>query len=254
MKRLITSNAFVYTAGLIFVFALWCLISFSRGEGSFIFPSPFATFEFAFTLLGKPYFYQCIGATLLRTLEGFGYAFILAATFGSLAGAIKPLQRFFKPLMLVLKSAPTAAFVFVFLIISGSTRAPIWIVGLLAFPILYESFVAGINAVPKEIKWATRVDQASFMSSLLKIKIPLAFPYVALGILNSFALSFKTEIMAEIITGSTDPGLGGYIRMFKNENPTDLTPIFAIALVAIVIILLVDLLTFGFKKLHEKLG
>ena len=248
MKRLITSNAFLYTLGLVFVFALWAVISYSRPEGSFVFPSPIDTFAFAFDLLGRKFFWQSIGMTLLRTIEGFGIAFALAALFGSLSGALPPLQRFFKPLILVLKSAPTAAFVFVFLIISGSTRAPIWIVGLLAFPILYESFVAGINAIPLEIRWAAKLEQASFMKTLTSIKVPLAFPYVALGVLSSFALSFKTEIMAEIITGSTDAGLGGYIRMFKNDNPTDLTPIFAIASIAIVIILIVDLATHLSKK------
>ena len=251
MKKLITNNAFVYTAGLIFVFLLWALISATRGEGSFVFPSPLATFEFAFKLLQEPYFYQSMGMTLLRTLEGFFYAFVLAGFFGSLAGAIKPLQRFFKPTILVLKSAPTAAFVFAFMIISGSTRAPIWIVGLLAFPILYESFVAGINAIPQEIRWAVRMDQASFASSLFKVKIPLALPYVALGVLSSFALSFKTTIMAEIVIGTTDPGLGGYIRIFKNDNPTDLTPIFAIALLAIMLILIVDLATYFIQKAYK---
>jgi hypothetical protein len=58
--------------------------------------------------------------------------------------------------------------------------------------------------------------------------------------------------MAEIIAGQTAPGLGGAIRMFRNEDPSNLTPIFAIALIAIVIVLFFDLLSHLFKKFMER--
>lgn len=252
MKRFITSNAFLYTAGLVFVFFLWLLISASRGEGNLVFPSPASTFSALGTMLQDGYIYQCLGMSLLRTLEGFGISFALAFIIGSLAGEIAPLQRFFKPLILVFKSAPTAALVFLFLVLSGSSKAPVWIVGILAFPILYEAFVAGINAVPQEIKWASKVDSARFFSTVIKIKVPLALPYVLLGVLSSFALSFKTEIMAELVSGSTSPGLGGAIRMYRNEDPSNLSPIFAIAVLAITLVLFVDLLIFVLKKIFAK--
>ena len=248
MRKFILSNPFLYTLGLLFVFLVWLFISLSQGHGNLIFPTPIETFSYTFNLLSSSYIYDCLGMSLLRTLEGFLYAFLLALVLGSLAGEIPPLQRFFKPMILIFKSAPTAAFVFLFLVLSGTSRAPIWIVFLLAFPILYEAFVSGISAIPLEIKWATKVDSATFFSTLTKIKIPLALPYIGLGVLNSFALSFKTEIMAEIITGQTSPGLGGAIRVARNSDPSDLTPIFSIALIAIVIILIVDLLTYLLRK------
>ncbi|MBQ9458188.1 MAG: ABC transporter permease subunit [Bacilli bacterium] len=240
MKKFISNSAFLYTAGVVFVFALWFIIAFSMGQGNLIFPSPIETFEAWGKLLSTAYFYESIGMSLLRTFYGFALSFALALVLGSLAGEIKPLQRFFKPGLLVLKSAPTAAFVFLFLLLSGSSRAPIWIVSLLAFPILYESVVSGINAVPKELLWAAKVDQGSHWRTLTRVKIPLAAPYIALGLLNSFALSFKTEIMAEIITGDTGAGLGGAIRLYRNLDPSNLAPIFAIALTAILLILIFD--------------
>lgn len=253
MKRFILSNTFLYTLGLVFVFVCWLIISCLLGEGNLIFPSPFETFAYTGKLLSSSYIYSCLGMSLLRTLEGFAFAFLFAALLGSLAGEIKPLQRFFKPLILLFKSVPTAAFVFLFLVLSGTSNAPIWIVALLAFPILYEAFVSGINAVPKELKWAAKADSASKTQTLLRVKIPLALPYILLGVLNSFALSFKTEIMAEIITGQTSPGLGGAIRVARNTDPADLTPVFAIALIAIAIVLLFDLITYllPFRKIKK---
>ena len=248
MRKFSTANSLLYTLGVIFVFVLWFLISLSQGQGNLIFPSPIDTFAKLFDLLGQAYIWQSIGMSLLRSLEGFAISFGMALLFGPLAGEFKFLQPFFRPLILVLKSAPTAAFVFLFLFVSGSTNAPIWIVVILAFPILYESVVSGINAVPKELLWASRIDQASRFRSIVAIKVPLATPFILLGLVNSFALSFKTEIMAEIITGSTNAGLGGAIRSYRNLDPSDLTPIFAIALIAIALILLFDLGSYGVKK------
>lgn len=248
MRKFSTANPLLYTLGVVFVFALWFLISLSQGQGNLIFPNPIETFACLGQLLSTAYIWQSIGMSLLRCLEGFAISFGLALVLGSLAGEFKPLQPFFKPMMLVLKSAPTAAFVFLFLFLSGSTNAPIWIVTLLAFPILYESVVSGINAVPEQLLWASRIDQAGRLKAIVSVKVPLATPYILLGLVNSFALSFKTEIMAEIITGSTNAGLGGAIRSYRNLDPSDLTPIFAIAFIAIVLVLLFDLASYGVKK------
>ena len=252
MKRFITSNPFLYTIGLVLVFVLWLIISFSLGQGNLVFPSPFQVFGETGRLLGDSFTYKSIGLSLLRTLEGFGISFVAALALGSLAGEIKPLQKVLKPLMIVLKSAPTAAFVFLFILLSGSSIAPIYIVTLLAFPILYESVVAGFNAVDEQLINAARLDGTPKWKRAIRIELPLALPFVILGMVNSFALSFKTEIMAEIISGDTNPGIGGYIRMFRNGDPSDLTPIFALALIAITIILLVDLASYLVKRKLSK--
>ena len=252
MRRFFTSNPFVYTAGLTFVFALWLLISATLGAGSLIFPSPIATFAALGEMLSDSYIYDCLGRTLLRTLEGFGISFAMALVLGSLAGHWTWLQRFFKPGLIVLKSAPTAAFVFLFLILSGASQAPIYIVVILAFPILYEAVVGGINAIPKQLIYAARIDAASPLSMTLRIRIPLAVPFIVLGVMSSFALSFKTTIMAEIIAGDTKPGLGSAIANYRALDPTNLAPIFAIAFSAIVVVLLMDVLSLLAKKAFGK--
>lgn len=250
-KKFITNNGFLYTAGIAFFLLLWFLISLSQGTGNLVFPTPAETFAEVLTLLGQSYIYTSIGQSLLKTFIGFLVSFGLALLLGSLNGQLKFLQTFFKPTLAVLKSAPTAAFVFFFIVYFGSSNAPIYVVVLLAFPILYESVVAGFNAIPEQMLWASRIDAASKTRILFKIKLPLALPYIILGLVSSFALSLKTEIMAEIVTGSTAEGLGSAIRYFRNDDPSNLTPVFAIALIAIVIILVFDGVAAIFKKRLE---
>lgn len=256
MKKLVktftTNNYILFTFGIIFVFLLWFIFSFSIGKNNLYFPNPIETIKEVFRLLQKKFIYQSIGWTLLRTLIGFSISFVSAMVFGLLAGNVKPIRTFLKPLITVLKSIPTAALVFLFLIMSGSRYAPIYIVFLLSFPILYESFVGGVDSITKDITDALRIDSQRKLDGLFKIKIPLAFPYVVVGLASSFALSLKTEVMAEIITGGTDAGLGCAIQVYRNDDPTNLTPIFAISFIIIVFVLIVDLIGLIVRRKFEK--
>ena len=60
------------------------------------------------------------------------------------------------------------------------------------------------------------------------------------GVASSFALSLKIEIMAEVITGYTRMGLGSAILAAQRSDPTNMVPVFAYSLVAIVVMLIVD--------------
>ncbi len=229
------------------------IISLSQGRNNLVFPDPLTTFKALFNMLGNKNTYLRIGWTLLRTLQGFGISLLFALLLGTLAGMVKKIQLVLRPLMIVFKSAPTAAFVFLFLVIFGGKYAPIYVVTLLAFPILYEAIIAGFNNIPDEIENALKVDANGRLLGILKVKLPLSIPYFMVGIASSFALSLKTEIMAEIITGGTHLGLGTAIRAYNIIDPSDLSPIFAITLIAIFIILIVDLLGFIIKRKFQKM-
>ena len=247
-KKFITNNYVTFTLGILFVFALWAVISYSDGAGSFIFPNPGDTFKSLGELLRDKYTYESIGWTMLRTFIGFGSAFILALILGLFAGNFKKSQNFFKPLIIVLKCVPTAAFVFLFLAKAGSKWAPTFIVSLLAFPILFEAVVRGMNAISNDINDALKIDTGNNLYVLFRIRLPLAFPYIALGLASSFALSVKTEIMAEIISGDTNYGIGCMIRAIRNLTPEDLSPIFALAIIAVIIVLLISLISHLLEK------
>ena len=189
-----------------------------------------------------------MGWSLLRSLIGFLSAFIAALILGTISGQYKKVYLFLKPLMLVAKSIPTAALVFIFLAWSGAKYAPIYIVFLIAFPILYEAIAGGMHNIPQEIIDSARLDGANFFSTAIKVRLPLALPYVIIGLTSSFALSLKTEIMAEIISGDTGYGLGCTIIAYRYIDPSNLTPVFAVAFITLFFILIFDLIGMLVKK------
>ena len=254
MKKFIgalKTNTSIYIYGIFFAFLVWYIISLSQGAGNLIFPTPFETVKKTIEILSSKTIYISIAWTILRTLIGFVSALILALILGLTIGSFKKTQVFFKPLITILKSAPTAAFVFLFLILSGSKYAPIYIVFILSFPILYEAMVGGLNNIDKEIIDAVKIDGGDTISIFMKVKLPLSLPYLFVGVLSSFALSFKTAIMAEIIAGDTNYGLGSMITAYRNLEPANLTPIFSITLIAIIIIIIIDIVTSKILKLKK---
>ena len=252
MKRFITNKFTLFSLGVIFVIALWIICSLLFDKNGAIFPNPLVTVQRFGTILTEPQTYISLGYTFLRMLIGFAISFLLALIVGMLAGNHQKLYQLLKPLMVVLKSVPTVAFVFVFIVMSNAREAPIYVVFVICFPILYEAVVGGFQNIDKDVIDASKVDGASYIKGAVFVKFPLAIPYIIVGIVSSFALSFKIEIMAEVITGSTKNGLGISINYACSQ--AEMPNVFAYSLLVIIFMLLVTLLEDVIRQLMKKKG
>ena len=213
-----------------------------------MFPDPIRTIRESFNVLGTSYFYKSLGASLLKMLIGFGIALLLALLLGIIAGNYVHLQKVLEPTMTILKAIPTAALVLLFLVLIGAKNAPILIVVLICFPILYEAVIGGFNNIKTSINNALKVDSNSTLYNIFLVKLPLSIPSILIGISSSFALSFKIEIMAEIVSGDTGYGLGTAIALKQTQNASNMVPVFAYAFLAIVLMLIITLLASLVKK------
>ena len=252
MRKFISNKYTLFALGILFVVALWFVISLCFDTNGGIFPGPIEVFAKFGELLQDPYSYKCLGHTFLRMLIGFSVSFIFALIVGVFAGNHEWLYMFLKPLMTVIKSIPTVAIVFLLIVLVAPKNAPIFVVVIICFPILYEAVVGGIRKVDKDLIQASAVDGAGYFKRVLFIKLPLSVPYIIVGIASSFSLSFKIEIMAEVITGYTRNGLGSVIHYVQQEDPTNLVGVFAYSLFAIIFMLLVTLLEQVIKQFFKR--
>lgn len=252
MTKFISNKYTLFSLGIIFVIGLWFIISAFFDFNGAIFPSPILTMQRFANIIVQGQTYVSLGFTFLRMIIGFTISFVLALVFGMIAGNWPNMYHFFKPLMTVLKSIPTVAFVFVFVVMSNAREAPIYVVLLICFPILYEAVVGGFKSVEKDIIEASKVDGASSVKSAFRIRLPLAIPYIIVGIVSSFALSFKIAIMAEAMAGSTKNGLGSSI--YYAYTQVEMADVFAYSLLVIILMLLVTLLEDIVKQIAKKKG
>ncbi len=239
MRKVLTNKYFLTLIGVGLFFLLWLLLFFAGGSTRAIFPNPVETFEQMFIYLKDPYTYKCILGSMKRMLIGFSISAVAAIILGIIVGNYIKIKYIFNPTIVAIKAVPTAALVFLFLILAGLENAPIFIVMIIVFPIVYEATVAGYSSIDKFVLMSSRIDGANFIKSNVMVKFPLAFPTVALGLISSFALSLKIEIMAEVISGSSTEGLGNAIHNAYLNSSTGMVPTFAYSLIAILIMLLI---------------
>lgn len=238
-KKFITNKYMMFLYGTIFIVLLWWIISLC--VNSLVVPSPFDTVALAIKYLADGYTYVSLGYSLLKMLIGFLLAFFVAFLLGMLVNDNEKLYQFFTPLMTFFKAIPTVALVFLFIVVLDASRAPILVVMLIAIPILYEAVVGGLKSENSNLLEAASMDGARKITKIMRIQLPLSVPYIVIGMISAFSLSFKIEIMAEVITGYTKNGLGSLIKGAQINDPTDLTPIFAYSLIAVVVMLIVTL-------------
>ena len=252
MKKIISSRTFAYIVGLTLFFVLWELLSTGIGEKTMILPDPIGTLKKTGELLQAEYTYRCLGNSLLRLCEGFLLAVVAALLLGIPAGNCPFFRRMLTPAMTILKAIPTACFVFLFLVLIGAKNAPVLLVVLIALPVLYESVVDGIVRIDGNVVRAMKIDSGTFWNNLLRIQIPLMLPSFVVGVSGSFALSFKIEIMAEVLTGSTTGGIGSAILGAQKNDPSDLVPVFAYSLIAVATILIITAVFEGIENRFKK--
>jgi len=248
MKKFFTNKRTIFVGGIIFLFLVWYLISLAFNHSSNIFPSPIAVLAESINLLGKSYTYKCLGLSLLKMLIGFMISLILAIIVACIVKNNESRYLFLSPFITTIKSVPTAAFIFLLMVLIGSEFAPAIIVVFLSFPILYEALVGGMKNIDQQIYNAAIVDGTKPITKLFRIQLPLAMPYLLVGIITSFSMSFKVEIMAEIITGYTKNGLGSLIKGVQVSDPTNLVGIFAYSLIAVVLMIVISIIGNVMKK------
>ena len=250
--KLITNKYVLTIFGIGLLFLVWYILFLVTGQSIYTFPDPGSVLVKSFDLMSRPYLYKCIGGSLIRMLIGFGVASILAILLGMIVGNHTKLKYVFNPSMVALRSIPTAALVFLILRLAGFANASIYVVMVIVFPMVYEATVSGYQNIDENIQMALKVDSANTFANNFRVKLPLSFPYIAVGLVSSFALSFKIEIMAEVLTSSSDfYGLGNAISIAFSNQTDGLVSTFAYAFIAVVIMLLVTLIIDILKKVFK---
>ena len=249
MKKYIINRYTLTILGIIFFFLLWYLIFILAGSSVYIFPDPISVIKEAFSYFGKPYLYKCIWGSFYRMLIGFSVASIIGIALGMIVGNHTKIKYVFNPTIIALRSVPTAALVFLLLVLVGFKNASLYIVMVIVFPMVYEATVSGYQHIDKDIIDAMRVDSNNALENNFRIKLPMSMPYIAVGLTTSFALSFKIEIMAEALTSSSESyGLGRAISVAFANQTNGLISTFAYAFIAILVMLIVSLLIWIIKR------
>ena len=231
------------------IFIWW---AFSFGLNTTLLPSPIKTLDRFFSLFGQFFMWEALLNTILRLFISFLICLFFSLAIGLFSGLIKPIYRLLNPIIILLRTLPTAAIIYLLIVLTKPVNALYIIIFLLIFPILYEAVVSGIRNIDQSEIDSLRLETSLFNPlCIFKVIYPLSWPYISLGIIQSLGLGMKVSIMAEVLCGDNKiKGLGRLIYLASLES--DAKEILAVSLYAVIFICLVDIILALAKRKLKK--
>jgi NitT/TauT family transport system permease protein len=245
-------NVFFVLLGIAFLLLVWDISS--RIYNSYnVFPTVVDTFANLFVLLGR-------GGTYLATLTTLGIALlaiiislVFGFVFGVLAYYIEPIRHFLSPFVSVFKIIPTVCVVILLILFSKGLFSYLIIVFLVVFPIMYEATLNGFTHIDKNIIESCKLEGFYRPKVFFKVLLPMAFPYINLGLIQSIGLGLKVEIMSEILIGYDAVRGLGYLMHEAQSVTFNFIDIYSYVIIVIFVYGIIDLLLiFIRKRIKEK--
>jgi ABC-type nitrate/sulfonate/bicarbonate transport system, permease component len=244
-------NVIYVLIGFIGLLLIWEISSKINNNPS-TYPDVIDTFKKLIELLSNQQTYKAIFTSLGTILITLLISFIFAIILGTLSGLFNSINKILTPLITFMKVIPTACIVVLLIVFVKSFYSTIIVIFLVVFPILYEAIVNGIKNIDKNIINSLRLEGLYTWNSISKVIIPSILPYMYVGIVSSFGLGMKVEIMSEIIVGSASiAGLGHLIYLSYAVN-FDFVELFALSILTLISFGIIDTILYFVKKLIKE--
>ncbi len=199
-------------AGLAITIGLWHLATASGVAPKAFLASPAATFDaliYGFTrgdMAGQ------LTATVLRMLNGWLLASIVAIGLGSLIGISDAARAYLRPTLAFARSLPASAVIPVAISLVGLT--PGMVLGVVVFGSVWPSLLAtvqGFATGEPRLKEVARLLHLSHAAFVWKIGLPNAVPDIIAGMRLSLTVALILAVIGEMLSGQE--GLGTAILL-----------------------------------------
>ncbi len=226
---------YLLTIGIILL--LWQIQAVRIGKPDF-FPYPRQVWDTLVFLLSDQNTYQIILRSFARLITAIGMASLAGIVLGTMAGFTPVLATMMRPVVTSLRTLPVASLIVIILILYGHTRSLYIITFLMIFPLVFEAAKQGVLNISTTLKWALLLEKVPWRKKMTKVYLPLAFPYIKTGFLQSIGLGFKVLVMAEFIAQSPQ-SIGN--MLYRGRINLQYDHVFAWTIILIIIVTMVEL-------------
>ena len=189
-----------------------------------------------------------VSATVYKTIYGYLLALISSIILAIATKHFK-LDKFIMPFISILKTVPTISVIIIAYIWFGRERSVYFVLFLVIFPILYETFYHHLKYVNQSLLEVCQVYQFSLIKKIRYFYFYHLLEGFLLSFKQTFGLCFKIMVMAEVI-GQVRVGIGAQI---VNENINFVMEgIFAWTIILVTIVVCIDYSIDGLKKVVLK--
>lgn len=231
---------------IIVLFSLYEL--FSRiVDKAIILPSCLEIMNEVIVIVSRADFGDIVFSTLSKTLTAFVSVLAISLVLGILAGYFKGLALFLFPMVTLLRTIPTVSIIIIILIWFGREVGPIFIVGLVVFPILYELISQSMNQVDADLRDVCYLFGGTPLEKFKALYYPQVLLSLYSGIQATLGLAFKVMVMAEVMAQSR-LGIGQALNYEKTY--LNMAGVLAWSILLMMIVLVFDaMVSYLMKKL-----
>ena len=240
IRRRVVAESVVPAATLVGALLVWEAATQAFRIPRFVMPAPSAILA-----EGWDWRYRFVGhawVTLYETLGGFALSIVVGVPLAVLIVYSPGLRNALYPLIVLTQSVPKIAIAPVLLLVLGAGEIPKVIVAFLVafFPVVVDT-ATGLAATPPELLDLSRSYRASAFKTFLKVRLPMALPFVFAGAKVAITLSVIGAVVGEFV--GSDKGLGYVILSATSYWKTELafSSMILLSLMAIVLFAAVSL-------------
>jgi NitT/TauT family transport system permease protein len=241
--RRLLGEILIPAATLLVTLLAWEAATWAFRIPRFIMPAPSA-------ILGEGWawryrFVEHTWVTLYETLGGFALSMAVGVPLAVLIIYSPALRAAIYPLIVIAQSVPKIAIAPVLLLVLGYGEAPKMVVAFLVafFPVVIDT-ATGLAATPPELLDLSRSYRASAFKTFVKVRLPMALPFIFAGAKVAITLSVIGAVVGEFV--GSDKGLGYVILSSTSYWKTE------IAFSAMILLSLLAIVLFAAVSLVER--
>jgi len=214
-------------------------------DNPFLIPSVSAVLTSLIEIFTQIEAWVVVWNTVARLLVSVGIAFSLGMVFLVLTILKEETALLLRPLVTVFKTVPVASIIIVLLVWFGSDRSPLVITTLVIFPIMFESFLTGLQNIRKSYLEELKMNGGITPYAIARVYIPIIRPFLFMGLIQSMGLGIKVMVMAELISQTRD-SIGNMLYLQKIHF--NMAGVFAWTIVLVLIVVLIEHLIHRIKN------
>lgn len=223
-------------AALVFWLGIWAFAAWRIGM-PLLLPAPMQVVKTLVRLMGSGSFWLITGVSLLRVLCGVIIAVALGSILAALTERVSVLHTLLSPLLTLVKSTPVASFIILAIVWMGRDYVPVFIVVLMALPVIWANVAAGIHTTDSGLREMAKLYQFPLSRRIRRIWIPSVMPYFLSGCRTALGLSWKAGIAAEVLTVPAN-SIGK--MLYTSKLNLEVEELFAWTAVVIILSLLIE--------------
>jgi NitT/TauT family transport system permease protein len=229
------------------IFLLWLALYLIINHPMLL-PSPWAVFKAFLQIFSQYASVKIILMSLLRLIGALFGSMVLGISLGFIASQKPVVERFFRPIVTILRTIPVISILVILMILLGIHTTPYLITFLMIFPLMYQATVDSIHQIDPAYLDIYHLDDNRWISGLKHCYLPLIRSQLTTAFLQSAGLGIKVLAMAEYF--SQTPNSIGNALYFARVN-LEYDTVFAWTFVLIVFAIALEMIVRHQQKKAE---